>query len=333
VQQRRADRVAETVAELIEAYLEKWARPRKRSAAEDERILKKDVIPAWGRCKAEDIVRRDVIALLDKIVDRGSPIAANPTLAVIRRMFGWALSRDTIPASPCVAVKAPAKESRRDRVLNANEIAALWRALDAPLRQKRQERQEGDSDAGIAMSKPIRLALKLQLVTAQRKDEVINAEWRDFDLVEGVRTIRGEKAKNGLPHRVPLAPLALALLDEIGGDRTGWLFQSPRSHGPIGDQSVDHAMRRDLATIGIGDATPHDLRRTAASHMTSIGISRRVVSKILNHAEPGVTAVYDRHSYDFEKRAALIAWSERLLEIIGVRPVQLRVVPLRRAAE
>jgi hypothetical protein len=62
VQQRKAERVAETVEELAEAYLEKWARPRKRSAAEDERILRKEVIPAWGRRKAKDIARRDVIA-------------------------------------------------------------------------------------------------------------------------------------------------------------------------------------------------------------------------------------------------------------------------------
>jgi len=88
VQARKAERAAETLAELAEAYLDKWARPRKRSAAEDERILRKDVIPAWGHRKAQDITRKDVIALLDKIIDRGSPIAANRTLAVIRRMFG-----------------------------------------------------------------------------------------------------------------------------------------------------------------------------------------------------------------------------------------------------
>ena len=49
----------------------------------------------------------------------------------------------------------------------------------------------------------------------------------------------------------------------------------------------------------------HDLRRTAASYMTGTGISRLTVSKILNHAEKGATAVYDRHSHDSEKRDAL----------------------------
>jgi hypothetical protein len=51
--------------------------------------------------------------------------------------------------------------------------------------------------------------------------------------------------------------------------------------------------------------------------MTSMGISRLVVGKILNHVEPGVTAVYDRHSYDREKREALDAWAARLFEIVA----------------
>ena len=85
VRQRKAHRAAETVAELADAYLEKWARPRKRSAAEDERILRKDVIPAWGRRKATDLARRNVIDSLDGIVDRGAPISANRTSPISDR--------------------------------------------------------------------------------------------------------------------------------------------------------------------------------------------------------------------------------------------------------
>ena len=130
VEDRKAERAAETVAELVDEYLERWAKPRKRSASEDERILRKEVVPKWGHRKAWDVTRRDVIALLDPIVERGAPIAANRTLATIRKMFNWAVERDIVPTSPCAQVKAPAKENQRDRVLTAVEIATLWHGLD-----------------------------------------------------------------------------------------------------------------------------------------------------------------------------------------------------------
>jgi len=318
---RKTDRDAVTVAELVEEYLAKWARPRKRSAGEDERQLRKDVIPRWGRRKAKDITRRDVIELLDTVVARGSPISANRTFAAIRKMFSWAVSRDLVPASPCTAVSAPGKEHRRDRVLSADEIGVFWNALDDPL---------------LPILPPIRLALKLQLCTAQRKGEIVGAEWGELDLHDGIWNIPAEKSKNGLPHRVALAPLALALLNEVARNASGsrWLFPSPRRQGePITPRAVSHAMRNNRERLGIGDATPHDLRRTAASQMTALGVSRLVVGKILNHSEREVTAVYDRHSYDAEKREALAKWGARLEEIIGTCPERsTRVVPLRAGA-
>jgi integrase len=299
---RQAERAAETVGELVEGYLEKWARPRKRSAAEDERILRKDIVPAWGRRKAKDIRRKDVIALLDAIVERGSPIAANRTLAVVRRMYNWAISRDLVEANPCHMVKAPGKETRRDRVLSDGEIARLWHGLD-----------------NAAMSEGVRLALRLQLVTAQRRGEVVGAKWAEVDREVRVWTIPPEKSKNGMAHRVPLSPLALELLDAIQANANGspWLFPSPRGEKPITGRAIDHALRLNLSRIGLSDTTPHDLRRSAASHMTSMGISRLTVGKILNHIENGVTAVYDRYSYDAEKRHALDAWGSRLTTILG----------------
>jgi integrase len=305
VTQHKAERDAETVEEMVEEYLVKWARPKKRSADEDERILRKDVLPAWGGRKAKDITKRDVIALLDKILDRGSPIAANRTLAVVRKAFNWALSRDIVPVSPCVAVKAPGTERRRDHVLSADHVAAFWHALDKP---------------ELPITAPIRFALKLLLVTAQRKGEVIGADWSEIDRDGEVWTwtIPASRSKNGMPHRVPLSRLARTILDEIGPERrTGWLFPSPRTGRPITGPAVDHAMRKNRDLLGSGDATPHDLRRTAASNMTSMGISRLVVKKVLNHAEPDITAVYDRHSYDPEKRAALDTWGARLEAIVS----------------
>lgn len=85
----------------------------------------------------------------------------------------------------------------------------------------------------------------------------------------------------------------------------------------MGATAPDHAVRRSVDDLGITNFTPHDLRRTAASYMTSIGISGLVVRKLLNHLERGVTAVYDRHSCDADKRDALTKWDRKLREIIA----------------
>ncbi|MBV8548779.1 MAG: tyrosine-type recombinase/integrase [Alphaproteobacteria bacterium] len=332
VRRNKAERLAETVSELVEAYLDKHARPKKRSAAEDERMLRKDVLPAWGRRKANNITRKDVIALLDRIVDRGAGVSANRTLATVRKMFNWAVSRDLVPANPCAAIEAPGKESQRDRVLSSDEIKALWLSLSKPK---------------LPMSPEVRLALKLQLVTAQRRGEVISAKWDEFDLKEKIWTIPAEKAKNKISHRVPLSEFAITILAEIknlqdekqndkdtiskdkenqdisgNAETVCWLFPSPRANMHITGPAVNHAVRRAIKAqnpeeqLDVCDTVPHDLRRTAASHMTEIGFSRLTVSKILNHVEKGVTAVYDRYSYDKEKRNALNAWGAKLREII-----------------
>lgn len=310
-------REASTVEALIDEYIEKWAKPNKRSWKADERCLNKDVKPLWGKLKAADVTRRDVVLLLDKIKDRGSPIAANRTLACVRRMFNFGVERDILTATPCVAVKAVAPENRRDRVLTEDELKILWLALE-------QKSNQDNPLHTIHMSEQTKLVLKLQLVLAQRKGEVIGAEWSDMDLDvnTGWWTIPAAKAKNKRTHRVPLPSLAIDLLNEVkrlSGD-SRFLFPAKQKDTHITGASVDHAVRRSTFN-DIEPWTPHDCRRTASSLMTSIGISRLVVSKILNHSESGsVTAIYDRHSYDNEKRDALEAWAQRLKEIIyGVK--------------
>lgn len=300
---------APTVAQLCELYLERYAKPLKRSWGEDQRILNKDVLPRWGHVKARDIVRRDVIALLDDIVDRGAPIQANRSLACMRKMFNFAVERSILETSPCIAVKRPGRETQRDRVLNEKEIQKFWNALD-----------------GMNASLAIRCALKLQLVTAQRKGEVLGAEWPEVDLAAGWWNIPAEKAKNRLAHRVPLSRLALELLSQVPRLSERFVFSSRQGDRPLRD--VDHVLRRSRDAFGIAHFTPHDLRRTAASHMAGMGISRLVLSKILNHVETGITAVYDRHSYDGEKRVALDAWARRLEGII--HGAGSNVVPLTR---
>lgn len=107
---------------------------------------------------------------------------------------------------------------------------------------------------------------------------------------------------------------AVKALRSVTGD-SSWLFPSPKKEGA----SIAHAQKaieRVVERSGVA-FRGHDLRRTAASLMVGAGVPRLVVSKILNHVETGVTAVYDRHSYDLEKRAALDFWGKRLEAIVA----------------
>lgn len=147
-------------------------------------------------------------------------------------------------------------------------------------------------------------------------------------------TIPAEKSKNKLAHRVPLSTLAIEILAEIGklSRDSRWLFPSPAGDRPMTGRAVNHAVLRVRDKLGVGDnMRPHDLRRTAASEMASMGVSRFNIGRVLNHSEPGVTKIYDRYGYDLEKRQALEVWARRLEEIISGKTPASNVTELRRA--
>ena len=303
-----------TVKALAADYIARWAKRRKKSWLQDQQQLERDVIPRWGDRRAADVTRRDVVALLDEVVGRGAPIAANRLLAVVRRMFRWSVEVGILENTPCLYVKAPAAEHQKDRVLSEEEIRAAWEAW---------------SNAGATPT--TRRALQFMLATAQRPGEVQSITWAE---IAGTWwTISAAKSKNKQAHRVHLNALALEALGERG---KGYVFKgrggamSPRAlaracarHAKLEATPIQKSRskgirkRHKLPVVwGVERFSPHDLRRTAASHMTGSGISRLVVSKILNHVETGVTAVYDRHSYDLEKVQALDAWARKLRQIV-----------------
>lgn len=329
---------AETFGELAATYLEKHAKKRKRSWPADEDMINRELLPLWKHSRATEITRQDVRSLLETVAERPAPILANRLLALIRKMFNFGVSRELLSVNPAWQLERPAKERTRQRVLTEDEIRAVWAAFDA------------EAAAG-------RLAAatyyKLRLVTAQRGQEVERMRWCDLDAAARVWTIPAEFSKNGLAHRVPLSSLAWRLLDDLkaateadrervnaGRALKSWaplepsryVFPSPRRVN--GDQpwgrNLQNAIDRIRESSGVRDWTGHDLRRTAASQMTASGIPRLTVAKILNHADKGVTAVYDRHGYDSEKRAALEAWRRRLEVMFQGKRGSATVVPIRR---
>src|SRR5262249_55497116 len=304
---------AETFRELAEDYLERYAKKRKRSWRKDEMALKRDLLPRFGSRKAKAITRRDVYQLLDSIMDRGAPIQANRTFEILRHIFNWGISREIVDLNPCHMIRPPGEEKPREKVLTEDELRAVWQALEP---------------------EHVRIAamFKLRLLTAQRGGEVSTMRRTDLDLHSAWWTIPGEFSKNGLAHRVPLSAVAVRTVNEAlaaADEDCPWVFPSPTSDGPV--CSIWKAVKRIRDRCGV-DFRPHDLRRTAASLMTGMGTSRLTVSKILNHVESNITAVYDRHSYDAEKRQALEAWAVRVEQIVSGRTAGAdKVVPLRLA--
>lgn len=338
---KEEQRKAPTVSDLCGEYIERHAKRFKRSWRKDERILNYDVIPAWGKRKAADIEKRDVVSLLEGILGRDAPGMANNTFQVIRKMFNFAIERDILKYSPCTGVKMPAPKLTRTRVLNESEIKTFWNNLD-----------------DCAMFPESRNALKLILVTAQRPGEVIGMHTNEIDGVWW--TIPEDRAKNGKAHRVFLTDTAKSILSQAitqamvtrespeDQEYSGYIFPSPRKgkDAAIAPEALTVAVARNLSApamsnkgkkaapvnkIGIAHFTPHDLRRTAATFMAESGEPDAVIDAILNHVKQGVIKVYNQYRYDKEKQAALESWSRKLERIITGSEAD-NVIPLRRKA-
>jgi len=254
------------------------------------------IVRRWGTMKVREISRRHVRELLDDIAER-APIEANRVLAVIRKMFNFAIERDWLDVNPCQLIKRVVREQARDRVLTEDEIRSVWSALD----------DEQPLMAGL---------IRLRLLTAQRGGELLGARWEEIEMATGWWTIPASRSKNKVSHRVPLSPPALRIFQELHAisGKSEWVFPSPVKKIPH-VQHAQKAFERLRERCGVM-FRGHDLRRTAASLMVGGGVSRLVVAKILNHVETGITAVYDRYSYDAEKRAALDFWGDRLEAMI-----------------
>jgi integrase len=262
-----------------------------RTADEYQRMIDRDLLPDWSDRPIASITRAEVKALI-RAKAQVAPIAANRLASLVSKLCNWALDEEIITASPAVRLKK-VEEHERERSLTEDEIRALWPTLDR-------------------IGYPFGHALKFLLVTGQRRGEVAGLKWDDLD-GDGWKLLSAS-AKSGAGHRVPLSTLALEVIESC--PRIG-----PRvfvGHGgPINGWESAKARAESFLASPIAPWRIHDLRRTMATMMRSIGIDRLVVSKILNHAESGVTKIYDRFSADPEKAAAMERWAIRLREIIA----------------
>jgi len=346
-------RPLDTVAALVEEYVAKHVRVKQRGWKEEERVLNVEVLPSWKDRSVRELTRRDVRALVAPVVDRGSPIMANRVLAVVRRLLNYGIRNDWLDANPASLIDKPGREVSRERVLTNEEIRRLWRLLGRePTTAERgapgRKRSTGEADDPICPVAPaLADAIKVRLLTAQRGGEVTTMRWRDVDLETGWWTIPGECAKNGRAHRVPLVPEAIDIIKAQKKDQEKEMGRPEKNDDPsdgeahefvfvgTGVSVRDRAKKAPsrIARVLKIEFRGHDLRRTAATKMAEAGVPRQHISAVLNHVEHGarVTRVYDRYSYDAEKRRALETWARTLRAIIETAEPG-RVLPFGSAA-
>ena len=262
-----------------------------------------------------ELTRAELQIFINRMADERSPSTARQCRVVLQRLYALAQWQELTDANPCQHVHAP-KDKQRDRVLTDNELRTIWEATALPLA------------GGFPMSPAMALAMRLVAVSAQRRSEVTGMHTREIDRDQRIWTIPGERTKNHLAHVVPLSDAALELIDgalSLTGKEAGYLFPSPRdAKKPVAKNSLTQTFVRLAHAKKLEDVRLHDLRRTAATHLTGerIGIPRFIVSRVLNQVSDtggaaSVTKVYDRNQYLPEKRRALDAWAALLPEIVS----------------
>jgi len=307
--ERRAERGAGTFAELAQKYVDQHAKKRNKSWQQADALIRRHVLPRWGKLEANSITRADVRTLMRGMEE--APIAANQMLAAVSAVFTWAVKEEIVSGSPCRGVARNPTRSR-DRVLSASEIPMVWSAFD---------------DAGPIVG----TALKLILLLGQRPGEVCHM--RREHIKDGWWEMPGEPiagvwpgTKNANGHRVWISQPAKALLAELEGESIGYVFATVNGNAV---SNLDETMRTICRKLNIERATPHDLRRTSGSMVTALGFGRDAMDRILNHKSKSISTVYDRHSYAREDLHIVESVSAHIMGLVQGAPPS-NVIGLRK---
>lgn len=280
----------------------KAAKAERRSIKEIERVFNRHILPQFGDRMADAITRAEITRFIDEIA-RTAPVMARNVLAHFSSFYGWALPRlDRLQSNPCRGAGRPPAPKSRDRVLSDAEIGILWNVL-----------------AGEAA--PFGPAIKLLLLTGQRRNEVFNADRSEIDRKAALWTIPGDRAKNGVAHLLPLSREALAVIAGLADQGDSEKLFPARGNGDNGPSGFSKTMIRvreameKQAERPIAHWTLHDLRRTLATGLQRLGVRLEVTEAVLNHvsgSRAGIVGVYQRHDYFAEKRQALDIWAREV---------------------
>lgn len=277
---------------------------REKTRNEYERIIDKELLPKLGQFELTKIYKNQIMELLDEIAygKNPHPTMANRVRARLSGIFSFAQERGLIEVNTVDLVpKYKSGERRRERFYSDEEIIELWTFFED-------------------WNEPIQSALKMLLICGQRKSETLSM--RFDEIRDGIWTIPGSKTKNGYANVVPLPNLALEIISEMKDNSNGniYVFESPKDHQqPI--SWLGRATKHIKVQSSVKDFRMHDLRRTVATNLAKLGVSREIAERLRNHrkasGEAGLEGIYNRYDYMKEKREAMNTWNLRLNKIIS----------------
>lgn len=296
----KAREEAARAVDTVEVFAWRWyaeiVEPTNRNPRNIRRILEKDVIPAIGAKLLAEVTPDDILAVTDRIKQRGADQMALQTRNVLKRLFAYAIARQKTQFNPAAAIEARfiAQARSRDVALTAEEIGKLMRAIYQS-----------------SMKRSHKLALHLLILCMVRKSELIEARWEEIDFERAEWAIPGERMKKDKPHLVPLSRQALAMFEELRDLASGseWVFPSRGDlKRPIAKSTLNVAVR--ALDVDVRDFVIHDFRRTASTHLHEQGFNSDWIEKALAHERQGVRGVYNRAEYLAQRRQMLQWWAD-----------------------
>jgi integrase len=292
-----------TVEKLIDLYVRRRVIGRLRTAKEIESRLKRALSPVLDR-HAEDIRRRDLRALFDECADNGIEREAERRRQTVGAMFRWALSQDIVEIDPTAGLKAYDPGNPRDRVLDLDEIKALWIWLDS----------------GVLPEEPETI-LKLELLVGARCGEISGLCAEEINRDEWIWTLPGSRSKNKRPRVTPLVGIARQIIKaRLNIVSSGPLFTAATG-STLTAAHVGHYLLARSHKLPIEKFTTHDLRRTVATQLTEMAVPLELVAAVVGHEAGGretrtLVRHYVRTDLLDRKRTVLEASDRRLSEII-----------------
>lgn len=317
-----ADRARIPVRDLLAVYKAQRLAALKKGAEAGRSIeaLLGDLLAV----EAATITRAALVARIDAKA-LTAPVAANRSLAYLRPFFKWLHSRGYVSENPALGIEKPTKEQSRERTPTVDEIAEIWQATET-------------------FGYPFAPFLRTLLLTAGRRDEVAAMRVAELDLDSGLWNLPSSRAKNGEPHRIPLAPEVVAIIrDAISRKPDGPFVFSTTGSTPISGFSRFKASLDDAITEKRRETNPeaepmedwrfHDFRRAFATACVDIlHIDAAVADRCLNHTAAStsstVARVYQRAQMIDQRRSALSAWA-RLVSDAAAGGAVSNVVALR----